>query len=257
MKEIKYQGSKSRIAKYIVPIIQECIDNNEITEYYEPFVGGGNVIDKIACESRFGSDSNKYLIALLNHVSHGGNLYPDVSRELYNFVRSKYNEGANDIPDWYIGNIGFLASYNGRWFDGGFAAPGYENTKNGTRYRDYYQEAKRNLEAQATKLTDVTFSVKDYSEVTPHGSFVYCDPPYANTKQYKNSRDFDFEKFWDYIRQISKDNFVLVSELNAPDDFNCIWAKEVSRSIKATDKSKATEKLFTYNKGKYAQMYKR
>lgn len=106
-------------------------------------------------------------------------------------------------------------------------------------------------------MTAVTFSVKDYSEVTPHGSFVYCDPPYANTKQYKNSRDFDFDNFWDYIRQISKDNFVLVSELNAPDDFNCIWTKEVSRSIKATDKSKATEKLFTYNKGKYAQMYKR
>lgn len=38
---MKYLGSKSRIAKYIVPIIQKCIDENNITEYYEPFVGGG------------------------------------------------------------------------------------------------------------------------------------------------------------------------------------------------------------------------
>ena len=38
---MKYMGSKSRIAKYIVPIIQEYIDKNEIKNYLEPFVGGG------------------------------------------------------------------------------------------------------------------------------------------------------------------------------------------------------------------------
>ena len=51
---MKYQGSKSRIAKYIVPIIQKCIDDNEIIKYIEPFVGGANVIDKIACVTRGG-----------------------------------------------------------------------------------------------------------------------------------------------------------------------------------------------------------
>ena len=38
---LKYMGSKSRIAKYIVPIIQKYIDDNEVTKYVEPFVGGG------------------------------------------------------------------------------------------------------------------------------------------------------------------------------------------------------------------------
>jgi hypothetical protein len=37
---------------------------------------------------------------------------------------------------------------------------------------------------------------------------------------------------------------VLVSELQAPDDFECIWEHSVSRSIKANDKGTATEKLF-------------
>ena len=37
---MKYVGSKNRITKNIVPIIQHCIDENNITEYYEPFVGG-------------------------------------------------------------------------------------------------------------------------------------------------------------------------------------------------------------------------
>ena len=47
---MKYMGSKSRIAKYIVPIIQKYIDENRITTYFEPFVGGANVIDKIDCD---------------------------------------------------------------------------------------------------------------------------------------------------------------------------------------------------------------
>ena len=46
-KKMKYMGSKSRIKKHIVPIIQELIDKNEIKTYIEPFVGGANVIDNI------------------------------------------------------------------------------------------------------------------------------------------------------------------------------------------------------------------
>ena len=33
-------GSKSRIAKYIVPIIQKCIDDNNLETYIESCVGG-------------------------------------------------------------------------------------------------------------------------------------------------------------------------------------------------------------------------
>lgn len=51
MLNIKYMGSKSRIAKDIIPIIQKYIDDNEITSYIEPFCGGANVIDKIKCKT--------------------------------------------------------------------------------------------------------------------------------------------------------------------------------------------------------------
>lgn len=37
---MKYVGSKNKISKYIVPIIQKHIDENEIRTYIEPFVGG-------------------------------------------------------------------------------------------------------------------------------------------------------------------------------------------------------------------------
>ena len=44
-----YMGSKSKYAKYIVPILQKTIDDNNISTYIECFVGGANIIDKRKC----------------------------------------------------------------------------------------------------------------------------------------------------------------------------------------------------------------
>lgn len=53
---MRYLGSKAKIAKDIVPIIQSYIDHNGIEQYWEPFVGGANIIDKINCKVRVGTD---------------------------------------------------------------------------------------------------------------------------------------------------------------------------------------------------------
>lgn len=108
---MKYMGSKSRIAKYIVPILQECIDSNHVTTYIEPFVGGGNIIDKIRCQERIGSDINPYLIALLKRVQEGKPLLDEVSRDTYNLVREAWKNGTDKdkYEQWYVGNVGFLA----------------------------------------------------------------------------------------------------------------------------------------------------
>jgi DNA adenine methylase len=245
---MKYMGSKSRIAKHIVPILQKYIDENNITCYIEPCVGGANVIDKIKCERKIGADKNKYLIALLKRVQDGLPLYESVPKELYDKARTAFNNGnTSEFEDWEVGNIGFLASYNGRWFDGGYAKPGYEKTKNGERYRDYYQEAKNNILTQSKDLNGIEFSCCDYTNwINSKECMFYVDPPYQGTKQYANSIDFNYDKFWDVMRKLSENNIVIISEQNAPNDFECIWEQEVSRSIKATNKSKATEKLFKY-----------
>ena len=247
-------GSKSRIAKYIVPIIQRYIDENNIEKYAEPFTGGANIIDKIECKDKYGFDKNKYLIALLQRVQNGQELYKSVSKEMYDKARNLFNrEDTSGFEDWEIDNIGFLASYNGRWFDGGFAKPGYEKTKNGLRFRNYYQESKNNILKQQPNLKGIKFLSCDYHDAIelPYdcGMVIYCDPPYQNTKQYVNATKFDYEEFWNVMRAWSKYNIVLISEQNAPQDFECIWEQEVSRSIKANDKSKSIEKLFKWNGG--------
>lgn len=243
---MKYMGSKSRITQHIVPIIQAYIDENQLHRYYEPFCGGCNVIDKINCSQKFANDYNKYLIALFKHLQQGGALYKECSRDFYNKVRNSYNAQDGEFEDWVYGNIGFLASYNGRFFDGGFAQTGYEKTKNGTRLRNYYTESLNNLLEQFPKLKDIRFNYGSYIDTHPHNMLVYADPPYQGTKQYNVSKDFDYDLFWETMRDWSKYNIVLISEENAPKDFQCIWEQSVSRSIKSTDKSRSLEKLFVY-----------
>lgn len=237
-------GSKSRIAKYIVPIIQKQIDTNGVQNYLEPFVGGANIIDKIICRNRYGSDISPYLIALYENLDKIDSLPNFVSKEHYTEVRNCYNTDSDTFEEWYVGAIGFLASYNGRFFDGGYA--GTVNTRAGT-IRNYYDEAKRNLEAQVESLDGIVWKCADYRDIKPIKEFViYCDIPYMGTKQYNTSRNFDYDYFWEWARHMSKSNIVLISECKAPDDFRCIWEQEILRTVDNTKRVKSTEKLFTY-----------
>ena len=239
---MRYMGSKLRIKKEIVPILQEMIDNNEIKTYVEPFVGGANVIDAIKCERRIGGDNHEYLIALLEHVRDGGELPTEVSKELYDDVRK--NKNTKKYEDWYVGAVGFLASYNGRYFDGGYAKTII--TKTGT-IRDYYNEAKRNLEKQRLQLSGIDFLFCDYKHFSNFEKcLIYCDIPYKNTKQFSTSKNFDHDEFWNWVRYMSKKNIVIVSELCSPNDFKCIWKQKITRTQDNRKREVSIEKLFIY-----------
>lgn len=118
-----YQGNKARLRKYIVPILQKCIDDNNITCYIEPFVGGANVIDHIKCDIRIGSDNNSELIALLNYMKQDESLsiFPkDCPFEHYADVRENRKQKGIKYSTEYTSGIGYFASYGGRYFDGGY-----------------------------------------------------------------------------------------------------------------------------------------
>lgn len=234
---MRYMGSKQRISRFIVPIIQKYICDSGVDTYVEPFGGGCNVIDKIVCKYKYAYDVNKYLIALLQRVQAGLPLYDEVPRELYEKARTDFNTQGGAFSDWQLGCIGFLRSFGGRFFDGGFG-----QNKND---RDYYQEGKRNIlkQAESELFKDIHLAVSDYRDLDFSGVVMYCDPPYANTQRYKKMGRFNHDEFWEYMRQYSKKNIVLISEQSAPDDFECIWKKETERCIGEEHKI-ATEKLF-------------
>ena len=165
---------------------------------------------------------------------------PDtISREQYAAIRA--DKAA--FPAWMVGAAGFLASYNGKFF-GGYA--GRVQTKQGER--DYYDEARRNLQKQAAAFQTVDFARFDYRNISFTDCVIYCDPPYFGTTGY-NGEVFDTAEFWNVVRAWSARNIVLVSEQAAPPDFKCIWAGDVKRTQDNASRKTATEKLFIFERG--------
>lgn len=227
-----YMGSKNRIAKDLLPIITADLKHNQW--YIEPFVGGCNMIDKVNHPLRLGADNNKYLIALLQYVQAGNELPERISKEEYYQIK----ENPQNYPDWLVGFAGFICSHNGKLFCG---YSGITQTKQGQR--DYLREKRNNLLKQ--NLSGIKLECCSYDQLEiPDNSVIYCDPPYSDTTSYKSS--FDTAKFWDWVRDKAKaGNKVYVSEYVAPDDFKCIWSKELSSSLSGKSKL-SKEKLFIY-----------
>ena len=237
---MKYVGSKNRLSKQIAPIIQRYIDElgDSCKGYWEPFVGGANMIDKIKCDNKYGSDTHRYLIALLQHIQLTVNDIPKtISKEEYVSVRNN----PNLYPDWYVGLVGFCASYNGKWF-GGYANG--VKTKIGT-IRNYTDEAITNLIKQAPTLKNIHFKCKDFRNINNiHGYVIYCDPPYHDTTKY-STEDFPYDEFYDWCKHMTRiGNIVLISEYYMPDGFQCIWEGTLKCTLDKASRSDKIEKLF-------------
>jgi len=229
-------GSKARISKEILPIILK--DRKQDQWYVEPFVGGANLIDKVNGK-RIGADVNFYLIDALKLIRDCPESLPKNNTE---FTEQDYKLIKKDPGNILFGYAGFALSYGGKWFGG------WGRDKQGER--DYVAEAYRNAIRQSPKLQDVIFTCTSYYDLMiPENSIIYCDPPYQGTTKYtKNETPFDHEIFWAWCRNKTKQGHkVFISEYNAPDDFKCIWEKEIVSSLtKDTGSKKGIEKLFIY-----------
>ena len=224
------------IADEILPII---LDDRKGKVYVEPFCGGCNSLCKVD-GSRIGCDVNPYLISMWKMLT-GFNVVRPVyiSKALYDDVRASYNRSDGKYSQWYTGWVGFMASYNGRFFDGGYSG----HDVNG---RDYIAENIKNTLSQVPLLKGVEFYARPYDEVTYQDCVIYCDPPYQGTKQYSVSRNFDYPRFWSWVRRMSRYNQVFVSEYSAPDDFECVWKKQVTNSLNSKITKRPVERLFKY-----------
>ena len=93
-----YLGSKNRLTKHIAPIIQSYIDKG-CNGYLEPFVGGANMIDKIQCDNKIGSDVDRYVIATLQGLQNGLEPPREVSKELYDDIKNN-KDNYSDFFGW-------------------------------------------------------------------------------------------------------------------------------------------------------------
>ena len=232
---MKYMGSKRRIAKHLLPIMVGVAQSRGITKWVEPFVGGGNMIDKVPPSfERIGYDLNKHVIMAMIDIRDNPEKLPDYfSKE----DRDKYKKGdAASLISWACIVTSFGADLNG----------GYAREK-GSDDSTFCGYGKRNALKQQPLLQGVQFTHGCYQDLDVANALIYCDPPYANTAGYKTG-DFNHEEFFDWCRaQAAKGNVVFVSEYNAPADFICLWQGEIKTNF-ASSRTAAThnavERLF-------------
>jgi DNA adenine methylase len=236
---MKYMGSKNRIAKEILPIMLAYRTPNQW--WVEPFVGGGNMIDKVS-GLRIGADVNHYVILALQLIKDDPDSIPDViTEDMYRDMQK------NKTLDGLTGFTSFAMSFGGKFFGG------YRRDKAGSNgclenMKTQTRRSKQDAIRQSARLQDVLFIHSSYDELDiPDNSIIYCDPPYENTTSYKNK--FNHSKFWQWCRDMAiKGHTVFISEYNAPDDFECVWQKEIVSSLtQDTGSKKAVEKLFKYS----------
>lgn len=240
---MQYVGSKNRLSKELAPIIQSYI-TDETVAYIEPFVGGANMIDKIKHHNKIGSDAHKELIALHNYNKNNAYLIPNtISEEEYNKVK----QNQDSYAAWCVGLVGFCGSFGAKYF-GGFA-----RRSNGD---DVPAQAIRSLKKQSKNIQDVIFEHKSFLDYNPDeykNCVFYLDPPYRKTLSYSTG-NFPYEEFDKWAIELAKNNTVLISEYEMPEDkFECIWSKEVKVNISAQGdikNKKRVEKLFKVKGGK-------
>lgn len=234
-----YMGGKSRIASEILPII---LDGRKEDQWYvEPFCGGLGTFDKVD-GNRLACDNNKYLIAMWKGLQQDLERPTHITKAFYSAARTEFNNKTNiEFSDFLIGWVGWMASFNGRFFDGGYSGT--------VGNRNYIDEQIRNTEKQIPLIKGAVFEYGDYREnciFYQEEAIIYCDIPYSGTKQYSTAKDFDYNSFYNWCRGM-KDlgHKVFVSEYSAPKDFTCVWEKEVTNSINPKITYKPIERLFT------------
>lgn len=240
---MRYVGSKNRLSKELAPIIQSYITNDTVG-YLEPFVGGANMIDKIECKKKVGCDIHRQLIALLQFAQENVDQIPDrILEDEYKQVQ----QNKEKFPDWYVGLVGFCASFGAKYF-GGYA----RNSRNDNS-GEWSAGAIRNLKKQVPNLHNIEFRNIKFQDLPLdkiRGCVIYCDIPYRGTTKYKTEK-FPYEEFYSWIKSASVYNTVLISEYSMPDEFTCIWQREVKTMINSNkavgdSKNNRIEKLFTY-----------
>lgn len=201
------------------------------------FCGSCVIESLINADTKILNDKHEYLIAMYKALQNGYELPESLTKEEYDNIKAN-----KDKDKALTGFVGFGCSFGGKWFAG--------YAKNNDK-SNYCLQAKKHTMKLWNGIKDAEFVCKDYRDVEiPKNAIVYCDPPYMNTTQYSNSKNFDYNEFWEYMRQLSKDHIVFISEENAPEDFEYIWQKEICRTLDSNKKNqpKRVEKLFIYNK---------
>ena len=245
-----YHGGKQRIGKklaneiYIKTLAIEDESGFIVKGYCEPFCGMLGVYrhipklfeDHSSLLNYKAGDANTSVIMMWKEAKTGW-VPPNYVTE------TTYNQLKNSSDSAEKGFVGHQYSFGGANFKG--YGPKYGKTI------DASQSIKR-IRNISDELYNVSFSSGYYTQYTNLKNYViYCDPPYESTQQ-KYAGSFNSNNFYNWCKEMSKNNIVFVSGYDAPNDFECIFSKSnkltgVNTRQKIISDRNRIEKLFVLN----------
>jgi len=251
-------GSKLRIAKQITDYINNIAFNENITDYYEPFMGGCSVGELVRIKNRHLSDINKHMVALFKKVQEEMFPYQYIDRETWYAIKD--DKDKNELyPEWLTGWCSVACSFRGRCFEG--YAGEYQDKITG-KIVNPQQQVYNSLVSERQNILGIDFQHRRYNEIgNPNHAIIYCDAPYRNVKQYTMVEHFDFEKYDNWLIEQAKNNLVLISEYSMEgqhsEDFIQLDEWQLNKSIGAgcTDDETSIEKLFYVKDGWLTDKY--
>ena len=238
-----YHGGKQRIgghlAKYIHYVCSLLPKEIELGGYCEPFVGMCGVYRHIPglFAGRGGmkylaGDTNESVIEMWREVQGGW-------RPPVHTTEAEYNSLRESPPSALRGYIGHQYSFGGQFFMG-------YSTKYGKNPDS--SRARRNVVEIGKCLGDVEFRGGSYKQFSNLKKFIiYCDSPYEKSSQrYRMLDGFVSEEFWDWCREMSRENVVFVSSYEDPEDFMEVLSSshKLTEIIHSNAPRKRVEKLF-------------
>lgn len=257
---LPYMGSKNSIAKKIVAVLPRA------THFYDLFCGGCAI-------THVAMLSGKWEQYHINDLSMMPQLFADavagkyanerrwISRE--DFMRLKDTDPyvacvwsfGNDCQTYMYGKD--IEPIKHALHDIHFAETKEKRTEAMARYRSLTKGgAQRNIICERLQSLQSLQSLQrlqrlqrlqlDYRDVPiEDDAVIYCDPPYADTHEYK-ADGFDHDAFYEWCLEQTQPLFI--SEYNMPKgDFVCVaqWRKASLRNSEAgKDRAFKTEKLF-------------
>ncbi|MCM1286958.1 MAG: Dam family site-specific DNA-(adenine-N6)-methyltransferase [Clostridium sp.] len=199
---IKIQGIKTKL----VDLISDTVCLNDMSVWYEPFMGSGVVGLNLAPKRAVFADNNPYVIQLYNEIKSGminsyivreylekeGKLLSEKDEQHYYYIRDRFNENPNSLDFLFLNRSCFngMIRFNKKY---------KFNVPYGHKPQRFAKSYVTKIVNQVKRLEDIIpkneweFKCQSFEETIREASetdFIYCDPPYIG-------RHVDYYDSWD------------------------------------------------------------
>lgn len=267
---LPYIGSKKKISKKIIEIIKQNFGTDKTI--YDLFGGGGaitlecklqdlnvvyNDIDPIPGQmiQKILSEDRVYLKTLICSRNEFFEIKDKENKTIDDHLKLLINSFGNNNKDYLYSKKISDTKYNlaKEIIEKHDCFYGYKQTKT---FKDVsrsgkkllrLQQLERLVQVENIKITpSIDIQNKDYKEFSDiKDSIIYLDPPYEKARKKYKHNNLDYKEFYSWCKSMSKDNIVLISGYNMPEDFEVVYEFTKTKStMQGGQHESKYEKLF-------------